>query len=178
MSGRHLLITGVSKLLSRYKSCNVPVRVGKNRKDQLNFIRLVLVKRNCDRQKDGNTLKNDIIDIHSNSNKRLSKAAYKVIRRREAKLKSAKVESFKTDYLMLSNQKFGQLCNRSKSTGARIQKELNALRVIKSELNYVKVSDEKLDRRAFNELYEGMHEYQLSKLGYVFRVMPNKVTLL
>lgn len=171
----NLYLKSTHKLKEEYRTTLVPIKHCKNKQEQLSYLRQSLIRRKLHLQHKANKLRQNILDIPKASSK-LSISTIKLTRKKMNALPKYKnAEIGKLDYLMLSNKSFGKLCNRSERTGAKIQKDLNKLKLIKSEPNVQRL--EKMPNyRAFRELYIS-NNYQLSKDGWVFQILPNKITL-
>ena len=133
----------------------VPVGINPNKSKQRDLIRYTVIKRNLHTQFRKFNQKNNNLKLQN-----LSTA-----------------ESSLTDYLTLSNQKFGTLCNRSKVTGQKIQASLNKLKLIKSTNRVKLVSAEVFTRRSLFELNLS-NAYYLSSDGVLLKRLPNEIDLI
>lgn len=163
----NLLLIGSYKLRIQYKSTLTPIKYSLNRKDQLNLIRYSLINNNLYQQNKAIQEKKNVISIHKAPKLRLLK---KIIRKHGS---LSNVETSLNEKLILSNMTVGVICNRSQSTGLKIQKALNKLKVVKTKRNVKLCSTERYNRRAFYNLCLPS-KYLLSKDGYVFLSQPNE----
>lgn len=154
----------------------VPVGVSANKAEQRTFLRFALVKRNLHSQQRAFTGKSEALQFHRMEIK--SASQYKRLRK-IAKVHPNKqqLESSTFDVLTLSNQKFGSICNRSKSTGIKVQKAFNELGLVKSISRIVKIPLGKMNRRAFFSLGLDATHF-LSFKGFVYKRMPNALELI
>jgi len=170
----HLRLTGAKNLLKAHSSFLVAVKYANNKQDLITNLRYTQIKRELHRQIRTITIKNEIIQMHKG--KKLDYPQTKRLLKLQKRLYPSISESDLNNSLCLSNQKFGNIVNRSKSTGIRIQKKLNHAGLIKSTRNFEFFSKEKFNRRAFFELDLGSN-YRLSKKGYIYRTLPNMVEI-
>lgn len=171
----NLYLKSTHALKAQYKTTLVPIKIYNNKQDQLTYLRQTLIRRKLHLQHKANKLRQNILDIPK-ADCKLSISDIKLTRKKMNDMPQYKnAEIGKLDYLMLSNKSFGKLCNRSARTGVKIQKDLNRLKLIKSERNIV-MADYLPNYRAFREKYIS-NNYQLSKHGIVFQILPNKITV-
>jgi hypothetical protein len=78
--------------------------------------------------------------------------------------------------ITLSNKKFGAICNRSQSTGIKIQKALNELALIVSRSRTKLIDPKRHNRREFFRL-ELTSSHFLSKSGQVYKRLTNGIKL-
>lgn len=171
----HLKLLSTRNMKKQKHAILVPVQTSKNKHKQLTFLRFVPIKYNLSKQEEISTIKNNVIDLYKNPLRKFTvKEIKKIKKQHQAVLKGAPVESLISEEISLSNVKFGLLCNRKQTTGAKIQKELNKYRLIKSTRQSIRVSEKRYNRRAFFEL-NLPSQYTLSKFGYIYLSKPNKV---
>lgn len=165
----NLCLKGTRTLNKEVKSILIPIKSCSNKTEQLSYIRYGVVKRNLDIQHKEITLKKAILTIQENV-KMTVKTAKKLIKLRNKQ----KTEISVYANLVLSNKKFGSLCNRSQSTGSKLQKLFNNNGLIESNKNVVKYSDDFFSRKRFFSL-ELDAKYFLSNKGIVYRRLPNRI---
>lgn len=179
--GKHLCLTGTNNLLAleqkrtKKEGYFVPVKYSSNKKDQITYLRYVLIKRNLRSQERGYNLSLNAIlwqkGYYDNNPKLTTKNKVNAYRRRisfvEEKVNNTnqqsiissfrkqeplkKIEEVTNSSFNLSNKKFGSISNRGQLTGLKIQKELNRLGLIesKAEIRYLKEYKEPMTRSVF-----------------------------
>lgn len=173
----HLCLIGRSKMLKRFPSAEFAVEVSYNRKRQHAIIKTAILKRKyheCDKI---NKQKKAIIKIHhSKSSKfKLTKKLLKL--QKKLNLTNEQLESSTCNDFILSNKNIGATFYRSQSTGLRLQKQLNQLKLIKSKRNYKIVEPFPISYREFRERYINNKYQHSKKTGLVFRCLPNKIEI-
>lgn len=162
----NLILIGSRKLNNKLKSTLIPIKYSANRKDQLTLLRYSLIKNNLQHQHEAVEEKKNVINIH----KKMPLKQLKKVLRKYGSLQA--VETSINDKLILSNRKVGFICNRSQSTGMKIQKELNRLKVVKTERNVKLCSPERYSHRAFFEMVLPS-KYKLTSQGLIYVQLPN-----
>lgn len=154
----------------------VPVQVSTNKQEQRSFLRFACIKRNLHSQVRMFSQKVNALNYH--------KGLVKGYKETKAGIRLAKLypdphrlESSMQDVLTLSNSKFGSLCNRSKSTGIKIQKAFNNLTLLKSTGRILLIDPKSHNRREFFRLDLGP-QYFLSKRGQVYKRLTNAVNVI
>lgn len=174
IDGRHLRLKSTNSLKSEYGYL-VPIGLTDNKSDQRNLLRFTLLKRNFHTQFRTYTAKSEALKFHNGEVK--SRSEY-ISFRKKARLfpEPKKLECSIQDVLTLSNKKFGSICNRSQSTGIKIQKALNDMKLITSLSRVKLVCSDKTNRRSFFE--QGFDtSYFLTDKGKVFKRLSNSISL-
>lgn len=171
--GPNLLLISTTKLKVKYASPLVPVGVSKNKSDQRNLLRFVLTKNNLHNQYRSYSKKDNILKfLHG------ERFAYnetkKLMRQAKAYTEIQLENSIQSD-LTLSNKRLGNICNRSQSTGIKIQKSLNKLGLIRSSTR-VKIIDKGHNRRSFFAQKLGS-TYFLTDKGVICQRLSNKIEI-
>lgn len=165
----NLCLKGTRKLNEEVKSILIPIKSCQTKSEQLVYIRYSIIKRNLDNQHKVVSLKKAILSIQENVKMSYAKA------KRLIKLRNKQTtENSVCDNLVLSNQKFGSLCNRGQSTGAKLQKLFNKLNLIKSSKNVELYSGSHFGRKQFFSL-ELSGKYFLSNKGLIYSRLPNRI---
>jgi DNA-binding transcriptional ArsR family regulator len=165
----NLTLVGTEKLKKQWGKRITPIRKAENKQSTILNIQFTRILNNLHTQHYVAVKKDEIKQLQNPSFLNAKKA--KTLIKARKKLNN---ESAINDYYMLSNQKFGSLNNRSKSTGLKIQKKMNAEGLLTSKRNIEKYSEEKFNIRAFYNLCLPSN-YQLSSKGFIFKVLPNKI---
>lgn len=169
----HLHLISARKIVCD-KSPFVPVGISMNKAEQRTLLRYTLINRNLFFQCKGFCKKNELLNLVKGV-----KFNYKDTKRINKALNNASVietENSITDCMTLSNNKFGNLCNRSASTGTKIQKALNNIGVIRSNKR-TKLVAIKQTRASFYSL--GLNgSFFFAPNGNVYQRLPNRVSLL
>lgn len=187
VSGKHLCLTGATKLLNQCETKRflVPVKYFEDKKDHLVSLRYVLIKRNFCLQAKAISSSINIINYHKGLTKGLTarqvKALLKKEKEKEQKSGTTVEKSFR-NYIMLSNKKFGSLCNRGQLTGLKIQKKLNDLGFITSTSTVrfylgknFKSKKDFYYYKEFNPNGYLNNSYLLSKKGNLYKQLPNSI---
>lgn len=187
ISGKNLNLTGVTNLLNKCstKKFLVPVKYFKDKKEHLTSLRYVLIKRNFRLQERAINSSINIINYHQGKLKNLTsrqvKSLLKKEKDKEMKTKTTVEKSFR-NFLILSNQKFGSLCNRGILTGLKIQKDLNSLGFITSHHRVrfylgknFKSKKDFYYYKEFNPNGYLNNSYLLSNKGNLYKKLPNGV---
>jgi len=150
----------------------IAIGVSNNKSQQRDLLRFALIKRNIHCQFREYNSRNDVLKFMQGV-----RFPYKVAKRlyKKAKRLNLNAESYLVNDLTLSNKKIGELCERSQSTGLRIQKSFNNLYLIKSYKRVEKVETGH-NRRSFFEKFPGQ-AYFLSDKGTVFKRLSNGLLL-
>lgn len=153
----------------------VPVGIDLNKANQRTLLRQCLIKRNLHLQFKTFSKKSDALKfLHQRVKgmpdlRKCKKAASYFP-------DQTQLENSVQTVLTLSNKRFGELCNRSQSTGIKIQKQLNKLKLLTSLRRTEIVSEQPIDRRSFFEL--GLNgSYFLSNRGIVMQRLSNEIKL-
>lgn len=166
-----IYFVGATNLSIKFKSCLVPVYLSSDKKTQRDLLRYPLVVQNIKSQEKAIKIKENIINIEAKSFITLRELKY--VRKMKELLINAKSLDKNTS---ISNDKFGEICNRSSSSGKRLQKSLNELGLIKSESQFKYLGSMlKINSTIFNSLSLNSG-ILLSKKGYVYQKLPNKVS--
>lgn len=168
----HLHLISARKIVCD-KSPFVPVGMSMNKAEQRTLLRYTLINRNLFFQCKAFSKKNETLLFvkghHFN---------YKDTKRIYKNLKNASIsetENSIQDDLTLSNSKFGRLCNRSASTGIKIQRALNKIDLIRSDRR-TKLIAVKQTRASFYAL--GLNgSYFVANNGNVYQRLTNRVTI-
>lgn len=171
----NLTLIGTRKLNEEVNSILIPVRVGKNKSEQVTFLRHSLITRNLNIQHSLYTKKTAILSIQRSNCPLELKRIKKLIKLRNSQFPTLTEKSV-CDKLILSNKKFGKLCNRSTSTGSRIQKKLNDLNLIQSHKNIELYSATPVNKPGFYSLCLSS-KYFLSKKGLIYSRCANSIVL-
>jgi len=174
----NLLISGRAKILKHYKSAEFPVKVSADRKEQHVIIKACLIKRKLHEQYKINKLKKEIIKIHHSKSSKFKLTKKMLNLQKKLNLTNHQLETSITNDFILSNKNIGATFYRSQTTGLRLQKQLNKLKIIKSERNYKIVEPFPISYREFREKYISNKFRYSSKTGLVFLSLPNKIKIL
>ena len=174
ISAGNLMLKSTNEFF-RQKQLMVPVGISNNKTTQISFLRFAVIKRKFHSQTRQYNIKSNTLKYYRGIN-----ADYNDIKSgiRLSKLfpNPVALENSMQDVLTLSNRKFGSLCNRSQSTGLKIQKALNDLNLITSHKRVSLVTPLKQNRREFFRLDLGSNHF-LSKKGQVFKRLTNRIEL-
>ena len=166
-----IYFVGATELSKKYKSCLVPVYLSSDKKTQRDLLRYPLVVQNIKSQEKAIKIKENIINIEAKSF--ITSTELKYVRKMKGILINAKSFDKNTS---ISNNKFGDICNRSSSSGKRLQKSLNELGLIKSESQFKYIGNMlKINKTIFNSLSLGSG-ILLSKKGYAYQKLANRVS--
>lgn len=169
----HLCLMGRSKLKTNFKSFLVPVGIDRNKSNQIAYLRFATIKTNLHSQSRKHSEKSAILKFRKGLFHDYDEV--KRLRRIDKKYPATKiVESSIQNVLTLSNRKFGDLCNRSQSTGIKIQKKLNELFLLKSIKRVKRVKDIKMNRKGFFSL-ELPSDHFLSNSNYCMKRLSNEL---
>ena len=135
----NLKFNGVNKLKGKLHERTIQVPILDSKKKQVAAFRYSLIHKNLNLQKSQIDYKNLIVKRCS-SPKRLRKKAIKAIAKAGG---VKKLKSSINNKVTLSNKTFGEMLNRSASSGKRYQKHFNELKFISSSPNYIKLCDGK-----------------------------------
>lgn len=155
------------------KSPFVPVGISMNKAEQRTLLRYTLINRNLFFQCKAFSKKNEtllLIKGH-NFNYKDTKRIYKNLKN----VSISETENSIQDCLTLSNYKFGKLCNRSVSTGIKIQRALNKIDLIRSDRRTKLVAVKQTRASFFSLALSG--SYFLSKNGNVYQRLSNSLTI-
>ncbi len=174
IAGGNLILKSTNEFY-RERQLMVPVQISNKKQEQRNFLRFTLIKRNLHTQVTQFNVKSNALNFHKGIIK-----TYNEIRSglRLVKLfpDAIALENSMQDELTLSNKKFGSLCNRSQSTGIKIQKALNSLQVLISRSRTKLIDPKKHNRREFFRLELPSSTF-LSKQGQVYKRLTNGIRL-
>lgn len=176
----NLILKGSSSLKEEYGSYLVAVKIADNKKDLITNLIYTVQKGSCHKQIRTFSIKNDLIQLHKGAKKFDHNKTKKLVKLGN-KLYPNLVESALNDSIVLSNAKFGANVYRSKYTGYRIQKRLNSAGFIQSTRNFEFYSKERFSKRAYYAYCEANElgsKFIHSKKGYIYRSLPNKISLL
>lgn len=166
-----IYFVGATELNKKYKSCLVPVYLSSEKKQQRDLLRYPLVVQNIKSQQKAIRIKENIINIEAKSF--ITSTELKYVKKMKKLLINAKSFDKNTS---ISNYKFGDICNRSESSGKRLQKSLNELGFIKSESQFKYIGNMlKINKTIFNSLSLGS-SILLSKNGYTYQKLANRVS--
>lgn len=131
----NLCMAGTNSLERSLQTFLVKVRIFKKKKDQLASLRSAIIIRHCNFQKKEVKKKTEIV--------RLAKTVHgKLTRKAIVKIRSfgglTEFEKSIRPRITLSNQKIGEIFGKSKVSGRRYQRLMNAVGVIKSSPHFVK----------------------------------------
>jgi len=169
----NLCLTGRDKLLKRYPSAEFPVQVSPKRKEQQAYIKFTILNSNLHKQEKIYKLKKDIIKIHQ-SKKSDPKKTKKLLKlEKTLTLNNSSLETSLSKDFILSNRNIGAMFYRSQATGLRFQKQLNKLKLIRSERNSIIVEPFPISYREFRERYISNKYQHSKKTGLVFKCLPN-----
>lgn len=172
----NMTLVGTDKLKKKETEKCVAIETDSNKKSIKLNIQFTRILRSLRQQQHVVIKKVETIQLQKPKFISKNKAKRLLKYRKEALNNKQITEKSVNDYYMLSNQKIGQLNNRSKSTGIAIQKKLNEANLIKSTKNRKLYSEKVFDKRAFYNLCLPSC-YQLSKRGLIYRVLPNKIEI-
>ncbi len=167
---KHLYLKSTNEFKSEGKL--VPVGIDFNKSKQRDLLRFTLIKRNLHTQYKAYTEKNNTLKLLQGAYFPHKVAKRLLKRNRHLKLTA---ESSLVNDMTLGNKKIGGICNRSQSTGLRIQKSFNNLYLITSFKRTEKVETGHV-RRSFFEKFTGS-SYFLSDKGTVFKRLTNGIIL-
>lgn len=171
----HLFLLSTNQLKRTTKSPLFCVGVSEHKATQITYLRYALVKRNLYYQKKKFNQKNDTLQLLNGEKSFDHKETGRLLRFSRRFISLRHLESSMDKDFTLSNKKFGSICNRSKTTGYKIQKQFNYLKLLKSTKR-IDVICEGYDRRAFFEAgFDG--SYFLSGNGTVYKRRSNLLSL-
>jgi hypothetical protein len=155
------------------KQLMVPIQISYNKAEQRNLLRFATIKRNLHSQSRQFNIKNNALNYRKGLVKTYNEVKTGL---RLAKLfpDSTTLENSMQNVLTLSNEKFGSLCNRSQSTGIKIQKAFNELNLIISTARVRLIDPKSHNRREFFRL-ELRSSHFLSKKGQVYKRLTNAI---
>lgn len=175
-SAGNLIIKSTRKLFANKKQLMVPISVSYNKSDQRDLLRFAVIKRNLHSQSRKFQQKNDALNYH----KGLSTTYADIKRGRKLTKKdypnAIALESSMQSVLTLSNKKFGAICNRSQSTGIKLQKSFNKLNLIVSSARTKLIEAKKHTRREFFNLELGSSHF-ISKAGQIYKRLTNMIEI-
>lgn len=167
IENKHIRFRGANALKKLFGQVIVSVPLSSNKQIQRTYLRSPLIIGKLKQQEKAIIFKENAVQLQKKQH--LTKKEYQRLKKVEKS--NVNVNSVKKD-LTLSNAKFGSLCNRSQSTGKKIQKELNKLGLIKSKRNFEFISKFEINSDIFKSL-DLSSKYILSKKGLVYIVLPN-----
>jgi hypothetical protein len=167
-----LILKSTREFKAENRSQLVPVGISPNKSEQRDLLRFTLIKRNLHTQFKSFITKNNVLQFLRG--KRFPYKVEKSLYRKNQKL-NLNAESSLNNEMTLGNKKIGSICNRSQSTGIRIQKSFNNLELITSYKRVHEVAKYH-NRRSFFEQFPGQ-SYFLSEVGTVFKRLSNGILL-
>lgn len=174
----NLLCTGRAKLLLLFPGAECAIRVINKIADQKTLVKFILIKNKLNTQYKITKLKKDIIKIH-HSKRSDPKGTKKLLKaQQKLKLTNTQLETSINDDFILSNRNIGATFNQSQSTGLRLQKKFNKLKLIRSQRNFKIVEPFAIPYREFRERYISNKYQHSNKTGLVFRCLPNKIEII
>lgn len=179
LNNGNLKCIGRDAMFKLYKSATFPVKLSADRKNQLTLLKSTLLIRKLKLENKAIEAKKAIIKMHkSKFTKHGDAKVLLMLERKFIKQSGNAVEISLSNNLMLSNNSIGKLINRSKSTGLRLQKELNRLGVIKSSKNTVQIEFKPISFREFRCKYISNKYVYCKCSGLVYLSLPNIIKVL
>lgn len=169
ISAGNLILKSTRQFAKENKSL-VAVGVSNNKADQRNLLRFATIKNNLHSQYKSYVKKDNVLRLLDGQ--RFSKKETKSLLNFRRRIN---IENPTNADLTLSNKKFGSICNRSQSTGIKIQKSLNKIGVLLSFNRVEKVATGH-NRRSFFELSLDASHF-LSKCGTIYKRLSNGLTI-
>lgn len=174
----NLLCTGRAKLLKLFPGAECATKVTGKIIDQKTLVKFILIKNKLNTQYKINKLKKDIIKIHHSKRSEPKRTKQLLTIQSKLNVTLSQLETSINNDFILSNRKIGQTFHQSQSTGLRLQKKFNTLKLIRSKRNFKIVEPFAIPYREFRERYIS-NKYQHSSLtGLVFRCLPNKIEII
>lgn len=164
-------------MLKKYKSAEFAVTISYNRTEQHAIIKTALLRRKYHEADKINKQKKAIIKIHQSTHSKFKTTKRLLKLQKKLNLTTTQLESSLSNDFILSNKTIGATFYHSQSTGLRLQKQLNKLKLIKSKRNYTIVETFPISYREFREKYISNKYRHSSKTGLVFRSLPNKIEI-
>lgn len=165
----HLCLTSSNKINHQLNSFFIKVPVTKKKSDQVYFLRYALLKRRLNFQIKEVKKKTEIVKIAKQVHGKITKKMMKKLLSHGGVYKFEK--SIKSR-ITLSNKKIGAYFERSKSTGARYQKRMNQMGLIRSTAHYDQKS---ADFFRDHEILRKMRNISMVN-GFLFIRSSNNIT--
>lgn len=173
ISAGDLILKSTNSFYKEKNSLIVPVKFSANKSEQRDFLRFTVIKRNFHSQSRKYEYKTDALKYHMAGPE--SPAELKTYQRLMKDFPDfKKLEKSMRDVFTLSNETFGKFCNRSKSTGIRLQKSFNKLSLITSRRHVELISQSSYSRKAFFQLGLGSNCF-LSPKGQIYKRLSNSI---
>lgn len=174
-NGAGNLILKSTRQLFKENKLMVPVQVSDYKQQQRTYLRFAAIKRNLHSQVRAYTQKSNALNSHKGLVRTYNgiKAGIRLMKKYPCPVT---LEKTMNSELTLSNESFGSLCNRSKSTGLKIQKALNDIGLIVSYGRTKLIDAKRHLKREFYRLELGSN-YFLSYQGMLYQRLSNGIKL-